>query len=172
MMARRAGAGGCGACGLGRARVHLEQAVAQLEAACLAWGVWADGIRQLTEQRLGISDLLDERVLDDPGYGRALDIGGPVGTAVTAAVAASRAAQNACPRVGHLGRFDSSYVVQVVANIQPHRANRSCVAQPNPHGTGEARGNHGGRRAPRTGGRKDVDAALQFKLKSLNPTCL
>jgi len=72
--------------------VHLEQAVAQLEAACLAWGVWADGIRQLTEQRLGISDLLDERVLDDPGYGRALDIGGPVGTAVTAAVAALRAA--------------------------------------------------------------------------------
>ena len=91
-MARRAGAAACGACGLGRARGHLERAVAQLEAARLAWGVWADDIRQLTEQRLGISDLLDGRVLDDPGYGRALDIGGPVGKAVTAAVTALRAA--------------------------------------------------------------------------------
>ena len=91
-MARRAGAAACGACGLGRARGHLERAVAQLDAARLAWGVWADDIRQLTEQRLGISDLLDERVLDDPGYGRALDIGGPVGEAVTAAATALRAA--------------------------------------------------------------------------------
>jgi hypothetical protein len=91
--ARRAGAAGCGgACGLGRARGHLEQAVAQLEAARLAWGVWSYDIRQLAEQHLGISDLLDERVLDDPGYGRALDIGGQVGTAVTAAAAALRAA--------------------------------------------------------------------------------
>ena len=91
-MARRAGAAACGACGLGRARGHLERAEAQLEAARLAWGLWADDIRQLTEQRLGISDLLDERVLDDPGYGRALDIGGPVGKAVAAAVTALRAA--------------------------------------------------------------------------------
>jgi hypothetical protein len=66
--------------------------LAELGAAGLAWGLWADDIRQLAEQRLGVSGLLDERVLDDPGYGRALDIGGPVGTAVTAAVAALRAA--------------------------------------------------------------------------------
>jgi hypothetical protein len=87
-----AGAAACGGCGLARTRGHLERAVAQLEAARLAWGVWADGIRQLTEQHLGITDLLDERVLADPGYGRALDIGGPVGKAVTAAVTALRAA--------------------------------------------------------------------------------
>jgi len=90
--ARRAGAAGCGGCGLGRARGHLEQAVAQLEAARLAWGSWSCGIGRLAGQHLGISDLLDERVLDDPGYGRALDIGGLVGTAVTAAASALRAA--------------------------------------------------------------------------------
>ena len=46
-MARRAGAAACGACGLGRARGHLERAVAQLEAArCpapLRMALWGGG---------------------------------------------------------------------------------------------------------------------------------
>ncbi len=116
MIARRAGAAAaCDGCGLGRARGHLERAVAQLEAARLAWGLWADGIRQLTEQRLGISDLLDERVLDDPGYGQALDIGGPVGKAVTAAVSALRAARGGqdcggvCPCMAVKARIGSPH---------------------------------------------------------------
>jgi hypothetical protein len=115
-MARRAGAAAaCDGCGLGRARGHLERAVAQLEAARLAWGLWADDIRQLTEQRLGISDLLDERVLDDPGYGQALDIGGPVGKAVTAAVTALRAARGGqacggvCPCMAVKARIGSPH---------------------------------------------------------------
>jgi hypothetical protein len=83
---------GCGACELGRARSHLERAVAELEEARLAWGVWADGIRQLTEQRLGVTDFLDFRVLDDPGYGRALEMGTPFEEAVKSAGAALAAA--------------------------------------------------------------------------------
>jgi hypothetical protein len=72
-------------CELSRARWYLERAVAELEEARLAWGVWADGIRQLTEQRLGVADFLDFRVLDDPGYGRALEMGTPFDEAVKSA---------------------------------------------------------------------------------------
>jgi hypothetical protein len=43
----------CGGCELARARGHLEQAIAELEQARLAWGVWADGVRQLAEQATG-----------------------------------------------------------------------------------------------------------------------
>jgi len=82
----------CGACELGRARWRLERAVAELEEARLAWGVWADGIRQLTEQRLGTDDFLDFRVLDDPGYARALDMGTPFEEAVKSAGTALAAA--------------------------------------------------------------------------------
>lgn len=82
----------CGACGLSRARWHLQRAVAELAEAGLAWGCWADDMRQLAGQRLGISDPLDGRVLDDPGYGRALDMGAGYREAVTAAVAALAAA--------------------------------------------------------------------------------
>jgi hypothetical protein len=67
-------------CELGRARHHLERAVALLEEALLAWGCWADEIRQLCHYR--VADFDDGRVLTDPGYGLALDIGGPVGEAV------------------------------------------------------------------------------------------
>jgi hypothetical protein len=85
-MARGAGPGpACGVCELGRARWHLGRAVAELGQASLAWGVWADGIRQLTEQRLGAADFLDDRVLDDPGYGRALEMGAPFCEAVKSA---------------------------------------------------------------------------------------
>ena len=48
-----AGPAAC-SCELGRARRHLERAVTELEQARLAWGVWADGIRKLAEQRTGI----------------------------------------------------------------------------------------------------------------------
>ena len=34
--------------------------------ACLAWGVWADGVRQLAERRLGVSAADGFAVLDDP----------------------------------------------------------------------------------------------------------
>ena len=65
----------CGGCELGRARRHLERAAAELEEACLAWGVWADGVRQLAERRLGVSAAEGFAVLDDPGYARALRMG-------------------------------------------------------------------------------------------------
>ena len=39
--------------GLEQARGHLAAAVAELEAACRAWGVWADEVRERAEQRLG-----------------------------------------------------------------------------------------------------------------------
>jgi hypothetical protein len=42
-------------CELGRARHHLERAVALLEEALLAWGCWADEIRQLCHYRWLIS---------------------------------------------------------------------------------------------------------------------
>ena len=89
-MARRAGAAACGACGLGRARGHLERAVAQLEAArAMAWGLWADDIRQLTEQRLGIASCwMSGAEIRDTG-GRWGGIGGPV-AAVAAGVTALR----------------------------------------------------------------------------------
>jgi hypothetical protein len=49
--------------------------VAELEEACLAWGVWADGVRQLAERRLGASAAGGLDVLDDPGYAQALRMG-------------------------------------------------------------------------------------------------
>jgi hypothetical protein len=92
-MARRAGADtACGGCGLGRARWHLERVVAELEQARLAWGCWADDVRQLAEQHYRVADFNDHRVLSDPGYGQALDIGGPVGEAVRVAGMALQAA--------------------------------------------------------------------------------
>jgi hypothetical protein len=91
-MAGGAGIAACGGCGLGRARGHLERAVAQLKEACLAWGCWADEIRQLAEEHYRVADFDDRRVLGDPGYGQALDIGGAVGEAVRVAEMAVRAA--------------------------------------------------------------------------------
>ena len=82
----------CGGCELGRARRHLERAVAELAEACVAWGCWADDVRQLAEQHFGVADFDDHRVLDDPGYGQALDIGRPAGEAVRVAGMALRAA--------------------------------------------------------------------------------
>ena len=59
---------------------------------CLAWGVWADGVRTLAERRLGVSAAEGFAVQDDPGYARALRMGawfdqaaGAAGTALEAA---------------------------------------------------------------------------------------
>ncbi len=60
--------------GLERARGHLAAAVAELEAACRAWGVWADEVRERAEQRLGAGPA-DPRVCCEPEYARALDAG-------------------------------------------------------------------------------------------------
>ena len=80
-------AAGCGAGGLDRARMHAERAVAELKAACRAWGCWADDVRQRAEGRLGVTGLADQRVLEDPEYGRALDMGASYFAAVNAAEA-------------------------------------------------------------------------------------
>jgi hypothetical protein len=82
----------CGGCELGGARRHLERAAAELEEACLAWGVWADGVRQLAERRLGVSAAEGFAVLDDPGYARALRMGAWFDQAAAAAGAALEAA--------------------------------------------------------------------------------
>ena len=63
-----------------------------LEQARLAWGCWADGVRQVAERHYRVADFNDHRVLSDPGYGRALDVGGLVGEAVRVAGVALRAA--------------------------------------------------------------------------------
>jgi hypothetical protein len=67
-------AAACG-CELGRARCHLDRATAELEQARLAWGVWADGIRKLAEQRTGVSAAGGFGVLDDQEYAQALRMG-------------------------------------------------------------------------------------------------
>ena len=61
--------------GLERARGHLAAAVAELEAACRAWGVWADEVRERAEQRLGTGPG-DPRVCREPEYARRLMPGG------------------------------------------------------------------------------------------------
>ena len=73
--------------------------MAELEQARLAWGCWADGVRQLAEQHYRVADFNDLRVLNDPGYGQALDIGGPAGEAVRVAAMALQAADGTadCP---------------------------------------------------------------------------
>jgi hypothetical protein len=78
--------------GLDRARGHLAAAAAELEAACRAWGVWADEVREQAEQRLG-SGPCDPRVCSDPEYARALDAGGPF-------IEAARVAATALERAG------------------------------------------------------------------------
>jgi hypothetical protein len=82
-----AGPAAC-SCGLGRARRHLERAVTELEQARLAWGVWADGIRKLAEQRTGISVAGGFGLLDDEGYAAALRMGAWFDDAAGAAAAA------------------------------------------------------------------------------------
>jgi hypothetical protein len=111
-MAGRAGTAACGGCGLSRARGHLERAVAYLEETRLAWGCWADEIRQLAEQHYRVADFDDHRVLGDPGYGQALDIGGAVGEAVRVAGMALRAAAGGgadCPCVAVKTRIGSPH---------------------------------------------------------------
>jgi hypothetical protein len=76
--------------GLERARGHLAAAVAELEAACRAWGVWADEVRERAEQRLGTGPA-DPRVCCDLEYARALDAGRPFTEAARAAAVALRA---------------------------------------------------------------------------------
>jgi hypothetical protein len=65
--------------------------MAELEQACLAWGVWADSVRELAGQRTGISVADGLALLDDPEYARALRLG----TWFDGAVAAARSAREA-----------------------------------------------------------------------------
>ena len=87
MTAPAAGPAAC-SCELGRARRHLERAVAELEQARLAWGVWADSVRKLAEQRTGVSVAGGFGLLDDEGYARALRMGTWFDDAVNAAAVA------------------------------------------------------------------------------------
>ena len=59
--------------------------MAELEQALLAWGVWADSVRKLAEQRTGVSVADGFAVLDDPEYARALRLGTWFDEAVAAA---------------------------------------------------------------------------------------
>ncbi len=76
--------------GLERARGHLAAAVSELEAACRAWGMWADEVRERAEQRLGTGPA-DPRVCCEPEYARALDAGRPFTEAAWVAARALRA---------------------------------------------------------------------------------
>ena len=87
MTAATVGPAGC-SCELGRARRHLERAAAELEQAHLAWGVWADSIRKLAEQRTGISVAGGFGLLDDEGYAAALQMGTWFNDAAVAAAVA------------------------------------------------------------------------------------
>ena len=79
-----------GAGGLARARLHAERAVAELTAAVQAWALRAGSVRERAGQRLAVTDLDDQRVLADPGYGQALDAGGVFAAALRAAEAVLR----------------------------------------------------------------------------------
>ena len=70
--------------------------MAELELARLAWGVWADGVRKLAEQRTGISVADGFALLDDPEYARALRLGAWFEDAVAAAGSAREAAGAGC----------------------------------------------------------------------------
>ncbi len=101
----------CDTGGLDRAvGQHLEKAVAELKAARQEWGVWAEGIRRQVEERLGVTGLRDERVMDDPQYAWALDMGtvhiGAV-NAAEAALKAVRASGNGVTGPGDLTRCSS-----------------------------------------------------------------
>jgi hypothetical protein len=61
--------------GLKCARGHLAAAAGEAEAACRAWGVWADEVRERAEQRLGIGPC-EAGACSDPEYAAALDAGG------------------------------------------------------------------------------------------------
>jgi len=76
--------------GLEAARGHLATAAAELEAAVVAWGLWADEVRARAERRLGTGPG-DRRVWGDPEYARALDAGGPFIEAARAAAAGLQA---------------------------------------------------------------------------------
>jgi hypothetical protein len=91
-------------CELGGACRHLERAIAELEQARLAWGVWADGVRKLAEQRTGISVADGFGLLDDHDYARALrmgawfdDVARAAGTALEVAGGGAAAVLPVCP---------------------------------------------------------------------------
>jgi hypothetical protein len=93
-----AGPAGC-PCELGGARRHLERAIAELKLASLAWGVWADGVRKLAEQRTGVSVADGFALLDDHDYARALRMGGWFDDAARAAETALEVAGGGAPAV-------------------------------------------------------------------------
>lgn len=104
MTARAAGKVPAYVCEMTRARRHLERALAELEEARLAWGVWADGVRELAELAAGISVAEGFGLLDNPGYALALRMGipfdeavGAAGTALAVAAGAGGAGFPDCP---------------------------------------------------------------------------
>ena len=92
-----AGPAGC-RCELAGARLHLERAIAELEQAGLAWGVWADGVRKLAEQRTGMSVADGFGLLDDHDYARALRMGGWFDDAARAAADGAGGGRRRCCR--------------------------------------------------------------------------
>jgi hypothetical protein len=62
--------------GLERARGCLAAAAGEAEAACRAWGVWADEVRERAERRLGAGPC-EPRACLDREYAAALDAGRP-----------------------------------------------------------------------------------------------
>ena len=64
---------------LGRRLAEAQRAIEDLN---LAWGVWADDVRQDAERRLGTD--ADETLWADQDYSRALDGGGPIRQAAEA----------------------------------------------------------------------------------------
>ena len=59
---------------------RLAEARQAVEGLSLAWGVWADDVRQQAEYRHG-ADAADETLWADPDYSRALDGGQPISQA-------------------------------------------------------------------------------------------
>lgn len=94
-------------CELGRARRHLEHAIAEPEHARLAWGVRADGIRMLAGQRTRVSVAGGFGPLDDEGgMPRALrtgawfdDAGGAAAVALEVTGTGDAASGLVCPCV-------------------------------------------------------------------------
>ena len=78
--------------GLERARGHLAAAAGEAEAACRAWGVRADEVRERAEQRLGIGPC-EAGACSDPEYAAVLDAGRPFIEAATVMAALLAACQ-------------------------------------------------------------------------------
>jgi len=116
--------------GLERARGHLAAAVAELEAACRAWGVWADEVRERAEQRLGTGPA-DPRVCGEPEYARAVEAGRPFTEAARAAAAALRASGEAAGGCAGPGRGPGNgnrFTSFLIAANEPEEVNPCALS--------------------------------------------